>query len=305
MPNKLTYEEVRDYMSNEGFTLISETYKNAITKLDIKCPKGHLFQMRWNDFKTGFRCKHCSGKAKYTIEQVKGIVEARGYTLLDTDYKNSHSYVNMLCPEGHPCKIKFHAFNNRGDGCGLCGNKLRAQSNTFEYSKVKGLIELAGYTLISDTYEHSDSKIDIKCDKGHVFSMTLKMFNQGQRCSVCRSSKGEALVNKLLVTKIGKDKFIRQERVVIRGRRLSFDFFIPLNGKRLYVEYDGEVHYFPIDFFGGLPGLEKVRERDRLKNNYTEEQPDTYLLRLPYYFTDEEVEEFLYNFIDKHSSAVN
>ncbi|AMB18648.1 homing endonuclease [Bacillus phage Eldridge] len=296
MPRRLTYEEVRDAIAKEGYTLVSEEYINATTKLDIRCPHDHTFPMRWNDFKTGFRCKYCSGKAQYTLKQVKEIVESRGYTLLDTDYENSHSYLNMLCPEGHPCKIKFHAFNNRGDGCGICGNDKRAKSNTYTYEEVKELIYTAGYVLLSQDYRGSNNKIDIQCNKNHAFPMTLKMFNQGQRCPICKNSKGEALVYSILEELIGRDSFNTQHKVMVGGRRLYFDFCID----NLFIEYDGIQHFEPIEQFGGLEGFRKTKIRDRMKNNYVEKRDNTDLLRLPYYLTNEEVRDHIIQFLSKH-----
>jgi len=296
MPAKLNIEEVRKYIAEEGFTLLSKEYKNALTKLDIRCPNDHVFPMKWNDFKTGARCKYCSGKAKYTLKDVKKIVESRGYTLLDSNYKNAHSYLNMLCPEGHTCRIRFYAFNNRGDGCGTCGTIKRATSNRYVYSEVKSLIELTGYTLVSDKYTGASDKLHIRCDKGHLFPMTLKSFNQGQRCSVCRNSKGETLVYTILEELIGRDNFTTQYKVVVGGRRLYFDFYI----QGLFIEYDGIQHFEPVDYFGGLEGLKKTQARDRMKNNYVNKRDNTELLRLPYYLSDREVKDKIIQFLSKH-----
>ena len=44
MPKKLTYEYVKNYIESfEGYKLLSEEYKNAHIKLQLKCPEGHIF----------------------------------------------------------------------------------------------------------------------------------------------------------------------------------------------------------------------------------------------------------------------
>ena len=55
----LTYEEVKEYIENCGYKLLSKEYINNHTKLKLKCPKGHIFELRFNDFKNGQRCRQC------------------------------------------------------------------------------------------------------------------------------------------------------------------------------------------------------------------------------------------------------
>jgi len=40
---KYTYEEVKNYIENEGFTLLSKEYKKINEKLKLLCKKGHIF----------------------------------------------------------------------------------------------------------------------------------------------------------------------------------------------------------------------------------------------------------------------
>ena len=46
------FEEVRKIFKKED-------YKNQSSKLRIRCPKGHEFQMRIGSFKNGGKCKEC------------------------------------------------------------------------------------------------------------------------------------------------------------------------------------------------------------------------------------------------------
>lgn len=66
---RLDYQYVYNFIKNEGFILLSKTYKNAKQKLNIVCPKGHLFQITWDNFFNGKRCSICSeskGEKKIT-----------------------------------------------------------------------------------------------------------------------------------------------------------------------------------------------------------------------------------------------
>ena len=52
MGKKLTIQYVKDYIETFDYELVSTEYKNALTKLDIKCPMGHNFQMTIHCFKS-------------------------------------------------------------------------------------------------------------------------------------------------------------------------------------------------------------------------------------------------------------
>ena len=43
MPRKLTYEEVKNYIEQNGYKLISKHFINYNNPLKIKCPQGHIF----------------------------------------------------------------------------------------------------------------------------------------------------------------------------------------------------------------------------------------------------------------------
>jgi len=48
MTQKLSIEYVRNESQKRGYNCISKGYKNAITKLEFVCSKGHLFKSSWN-----------------------------------------------------------------------------------------------------------------------------------------------------------------------------------------------------------------------------------------------------------------
>ena len=48
---RMSYEEVKEYIEDQGYKLLSNTYKNAHQKLEIECPDGHIFKMNFDKFK--------------------------------------------------------------------------------------------------------------------------------------------------------------------------------------------------------------------------------------------------------------
>jgi len=51
---------VREVFLARGYTLVSDTYGNAFSKLDYICPKGHFGSMRFNDFQQKHDCPICA-----------------------------------------------------------------------------------------------------------------------------------------------------------------------------------------------------------------------------------------------------
>ena len=61
--------------------------------------------------------------------------------------------------------------------------------------------------------------------------------------------------------------------------RLSFDAFLPKYN--VAIEYDGEQHFKPTEFFGGEEGLRRTIERDEIKNRYCKDN-NIILYRISY-----------------------
>ena len=83
MPKKLTYDEVKEFIENLGYELLSKEYVNSKTKLLIKCDKGHEFKMIYNMLQSGHRCTKCKDKKKKkrqtkSYEEVEEFINSIG-----------------------------------------------------------------------------------------------------------------------------------------------------------------------------------------------------------------------------------
>ena len=61
---------------------------------------------------------------------------------------------------------------------------------------------------------------------------------------------------------------------------MPFDFYLP--DYNICIEYDGELHYKSIDFYGGEEELMKQQNRDNIKTQYCKDNNIT-LIRIPYW----------------------
>jgi len=244
---KLTYSYVKEFINSTGYTLLSNDYTNIGTKLLIRCDKGHEYSAIFKSFKNGCRCSICSHKKagfkkRISFSEVKETIEMENYTLLSNDYINSGAKLKVICPEGHEYNVSFSHFKN-GTRCRYCMSDILNIKLKHSYDYVKSYIESFGYTLLSDTYTNNKSKIEIKCDKGHRFSMIFNSFQRGQRCPICwnnsMSSKQEndvvSFINSFNLSTICNDR--TQIINPYTGRYLELDIWIPSIKKA--VEYNG------------------------------------------------------------------
>ena len=137
---KFHYEDVQKYIESFGYELLSNEYKNNRVKLDMKCPEGHIFKMRFSDFKNNNRrCPICSGVKKYEFEEVNEYVESFGYKLLSTEYVNAKEQIIVTCPnEKHDSYgVTFDAFKNNKSRCMECAIENRSGEKNHNYNPNK------------------------------------------------------------------------------------------------------------------------------------------------------------------------
>ena len=68
---------------------------------------------------------------------------------------------------------------------------------------------------------------------------------------------------------------------------MVFDFVIldESNQITICIEFDGEQHFHPVEYFGGEEAFIKQQERDNRKNEWCKEN-NIKLIRIPYYDFD-------------------
>jgi len=122
---RINYNYIKFYIESYGYTLISKEYINRKTKLKIKCPIGHKFEMTWGGFKiNGNRCPKCSVKmngsyCKLSYNQIKLFIESKDHKLLSKEYKNAKEKLKLQCPNNHSFLMNYDNFK-QGQRCPIC-----------------------------------------------------------------------------------------------------------------------------------------------------------------------------------------
>ena len=111
------------------------------------------------------------------------------------------------------------------------------------------------------------------CDKNTILEIPLGFIirKNGQRsCGKCTISKGEDKIKQILQSKniaySQQESFDKAMRLENSNGYCKVDFYLP--NQKIAIEYNGEQHYIPIDYFGGEKGFRKTQERYNLKKDY-------------------------------------
>lgn len=170
VPNRLTYEYVRDSLKKLGYDLVTQTYQNANQKLAVICQNKHkrLTTFQRIAYKKP-KCAKCDGiDRRLHIEEIRNIFTKEKYSLLSTVYINAHQKLSVLCPAGHEWNINVNKFKNRGDRCPECsfkGGYSRMEQELFSIIK----------SYYTSTKKHKTRNIRIK-DRPHIGGFDIDIY---------------------------------------------------------------------------------------------------------------------------------
>jgi len=127
-----------------------------------------------------------------------------------------------------------------------------------------------GYQLVGK-YTGMHNKVLTRClTCGFIWSIQPSNLKQGKGCPKCNKkiSKGEKRIQKWL--KENGISYISQFPIEIEEHSLFIDFYLP--DYDLYIEYQGEQHFYPVEFFGGEEKFNLQKEYDNLKRDFLQEK---------------------------------
>ena len=286
MPKKYSHEEFVSLVNElygDEFEVLSK-YEGCNKKIKFKHNKcNREFEIRMHSV-SKIKCKYCNTR-KYTDESIRKILDEKTnneYIILDK-FETMHKNVNikhLVCEKVF--NTDMHHMINNGTRCPYCYGK-NLQKNT-------ELFKEEVYNLVGDEYtvlgEYTKSNENIKmrhnCDNCNNFEFEVRpsdFISHGNRCPLCKSSKGEQKISKYLTD--NNIEFVIQKTFddCIYKELLKFDFYLP--NLNTIIEFDGIQHFKPIKHFGGEERLKINKERDSIKNEYCKDN-NINLLRISY-----------------------
>lgn len=136
--NKLTLQQVKQYVEANGYKLISTEYIRAKDKLDMICPEGHNCCISYGNFSQGRRCNECAKVSRANSRRIPTEIIAKafqdaGCELITKEFKNSTQKLQYRCSCGNISETTWSNFS-RGKRCKSCGiekviNKISGENN--------------------------------------------------------------------------------------------------------------------------------------------------------------------------------
>ena len=240
------------------------------------CPKCHEMRIQNKMTNEDFKLK---------IEKISPNIQ-----ILE-EYKSYHEKIQCRCKN---CNHIWWANPKnliQGSNCKPCGqlrtgNILRKSDSQFK----KEVFDLVGDEyIILGTYESKSNKILMKHNNcGHIYENTPNSFLRGNRCPLCKQSKGEKAIKEFLIKNKIKFKIQKRFNDCRDVEPLPFDFYLPDNN--ICIEYDGHQHFKPVGFGSKnelkiVKGFIIVLIHEEIKNNYCKEN-NIELIRIPYWEKD-------------------
>ena len=291
------YVEFKKYVESVSTTkLLSTEYINSTTKMLFECECKNIFERDVVKFKTrgAHKCRECSiksmiDKQKNDYNYVKDYIsESTNCILLSTNYKNQRQKLSLLCGCGEEFITDFDSIKNKNKiMCNKCSKDKTKESLKFSYEEVLDIVNKSGNKLLSKEYENNSIKLDLECSCGEIHYKSLSQIRCGwtlcEKCLNKLASQGERIIHKYLDENNIKYKTQYRFKDCINKYTLPFDVCVfDRDNIKALIEYDGEFHYIPKEFVGGIKALKESQFRDNIKTTYCKEN-DIKLIRIPYF----------------------
>lgn len=304
----LNNEKIQEYLdvNIEGYKIISD-YTDQNSEIVLQCPELHPIKTTWRKFKQRkVKCAVCHsskedrikrGKKRKTHEQfLKEVYDLMGssYVVLG-EYIGSTSKLeikHLVCD--HVWEVEANSFL-KGTGCPYCSAKTHEQFLK-EVNDIHGDV----YTYLT-RFKNSTERMVIQHKECEYTWSVLPGYLLDKRrlgrvyCPNCGSvrSKGELTISGLLTDFNIKyeSEYTFSDCVYESLLRFDFAIFNDFNELKFLIEYDGEQHFFPVDFAGkgeewAEEQFKETQKRDSIKNDYCNDNGIT-LYRIPYWMIDD------------------
>lgn len=196
----------RKKFPHKDYLFDNSVYTHSHKKIEVKCDKGHQFNIRPCDLLNGYGCPICGGTKKLTKEdfiEKASFVHKNYFTYEHCGFENVSNYVTVTCPIHGDFKVKAnnHLHGANCKKCQLSGikhetqplptvNKSTKKLNNYEFKK--RVIEVWGERYIVNDktmYEKSNKPVIITCPEHGEFSITPNHLLSGRGCPKCGKNK--------------------------------------------------------------------------------------------------------------------
>ena len=250
--------------THNGKIILISNYINKKNKIKVKHTCGNEWSTTPNHLiRRNQGCKKCSIIKRTMTDQIfkKRLKEEHDGKIISLEkYKMSKIDIKVKCLK---C-LKVYKTQPRNvlrNGCHSCANRKSYKEFNKELRNASH-----GEIITLEKYKSTRNRVLVKHKCGYKWKAIPGdlIGKKAHGCPLCATSKGNKKIYHYLKNK--KIQFITEKRFESCKYKipLPFDFYIP--DKKILIEYDGEQHFIPIDFWGGKKGLNERITKDKIKD---------------------------------------
>ncbi|NCB39388.1 MAG: hypothetical protein EOM80_11530 [Erysipelotrichia bacterium] len=192
---RLTMDEVNERAKLAGGVCLSENIQNGNVPLQWKCSAGHEWLAPASRVLGGSWCPFCSRmiarNQRHSLETMQAIAAKKGGRCLSNEYKNGRTKLDWECQLGHRWKMTGGGAQ-RGAWCPICAKPERiAKLRKYDISAMRNLATKKGGECLSPEYLGHKTKLQWRCNLGHIWESTPDAIISGKWCRKCSASKSQ------------------------------------------------------------------------------------------------------------------
>lgn len=303
--NKTTHDNyIQDLaIKNPNIEVIGE-YINAKTKILHHCLKHDVYwEVAPDDVLHGRGCKQC-GKEKCRNSRLKSHDQyVYEVGLINPNIVVVGQYAGNKTSIEHYCKIHNIFWNISPDGilggygCSECRKEKISYKNSKTHEQYVAEVAATNPDIeVIEKYIGANTQILHRCKiDGYEWLAQPANILNGCGCPQCNESSGERKIRQWLQNHNIEYTFQKIFADCKDQKQLPFDFYIPTYNT--CIEYDGEQHFRPVDFWGGNESFKRLQLHDSIKTKYCKDN-DIHLIRISYNQNiEDELEKFFIHLI--------
>lgn len=250
------------------YSLVSNDIENT-KNVDILCREHGVFRTTPYNHLRGIGCSKCSGNRKLTTDEFiqlsKNKYSKYNYNYDKTIYTGYSKSCTITCPIHGDFEVLPSLHLNGNSHCNRCSDRKIWDFDYFVDSGNK--IHNNKYLYDKETFINSSKSAKITCRlHGDFYQSPESHIRLGRGCPVCSESRGEKAIANFLINNNIKYERYKKFDDCKNKLRLPFDFYLP--DFNMCIEFDGIQHFEPVKRFGGVSEFEKVKLRDKIKDEY-------------------------------------
>ena len=182
----MTIADMQAMAAEHGGECLSTVIAGSLDVLRFRCRVGHVFENNANSVQQGRWCPRCRAMPRGTFERLQRVVQERGGTLPDGEYRGSLIHVRVRCRQGHEWLSTPQNLIG-GKWCRECWRQSRIgrSSPRLGIADMREVAERRGGRCLSDTYVNTATPLRWRCHDMHEWEAPPVVIRSGHWCPQC------------------------------------------------------------------------------------------------------------------------